>query len=274
MKVEKRKIKQIKIVFYIRKDFNEAYIDGITQSIKCGETIRRIIINEDNELQEGRHTYEAYRRLIAQGFTEYETIECEIIPTTKSSLEAMIRSTKGHEKSKLPLLPADWVHSFRTLLAEGFTIKQIVQAYVSQKLLSPGRAKDYALAAESLELRPLMPRIINLMKTGKTIPEIAEKLEKSPEVIKNTLDLIKKNETRRKNENILTPLTHFKRKTHKRFYLAKHALDRSLRQLKEKQEISSATIDEYKEALDYSRQEVLPILTMLDSKDKRIKSQK
>jgi len=263
MRAEERKVKSIKTTHYVRADYNLGYLGMLCQSIRCGESLPEVVIDENGKVQEGRHTQRAM---------EMEGVEkalYKVVPIAKNFLEEAIRSTEGHTKSKLPLMPEDYVYTFKELLLDGFSTQDITKAYREKRFLSPGRIRDYLMSAQGAIYNAKWGPALALMKTGKSLPEIATTLSLSVEFLKNKLTEMEKNRKKQNSKQTITPIKHFKGLIDRRFKTVRNGMDRDFRTLKQKCQVGLASSEDYKEALQYSNEKIQLVLNLLEDKTKR-----
>jgi hypothetical protein len=265
MAIVMKKIKDIKNVEmdYIREDYNQEYLDTLGHAFDAGETLPEIVIDENGKLIEGHHTFRVLERKGKE-----ETL-CKVVPVAKDSLEDALRATAYHVKTKLPLLDADYIRTFRNLLKDGHNPKDITKSYLAKRFLSSGRIRNYLMTASGQLYNIKMVPAINMFKAGKSLPEIATKLDISIEFLKKKISEIEIVREKQNKKKLITPVKHFRFMTRRRFKKVRAGLDRDLRMLKEKWQTGFATTDDYKTALQDIKDNIQRLLDMLEEKMSR-----
>lgn len=249
--------------FYIRENYNEKYLDGLRAAIREGQELPLPRVYPDGELEEGRHTVRAHE------LEGREEILVEVVAEPKTLLEKVIMSTIGHTKTKLPLLPEDYIHTFKNLILQGCTPGEIGVAYRQKRILGNGRLQDYLLQAQARIWGQQITPALDMLNKGKALPEISQTLKIPLHFLKNKIqELAKPKRIRKRTELILF-------KDSVRDYT--NRLDGGLRyhcdKLAALRNDSSVTNEEYLEGLRYAHDKIQNVLNRIEAKMKRFEKE-
>jgi hypothetical protein len=249
---------------YIREEYNEAYIRLLRDKIDAGESLALPQVCRNGKLMEGRHTVRAYE------LNGFEEILVEIVPDPKDDLDAAIISTKGHTKSKLPLLPADYIHTFIDLMLRGFSTQDIVQRYRSERLLTAGQTRKYVLEAQSRIWSQKLGPALRLYEKGEPCQKIADELGIDKTWLqKKLIEITRRGEERESNPKN-TPLSAFKKVIRNSYNKLKKSIDYHLKAIQEKRNAGKITNEEYKIGLEYALIKIKEIHNALEARMQRL----
>lgn len=165
---------EISVDFYVRQSLSEDRVAVLTELVKSGNELPPIILNDKNQIIDGRHRYNAYR---AAGKS---TIKAEI---RKDMLrgEQILEALTSNMGGSLPPTQADMRLAIQNMLAAGLRQGAIVAGI---SLLPASTVKRYIKEAQSSMVKQKLRLAVDAVANDMTIPAAAAKFSVSIESLK------------------------------------------------------------------------------------------
>ena len=159
-----RKLADLKVNLFVRKQLNEDWVLQMSYLIQAGEKLPPIEILADNTIVEGRHRVEGHQ------VAGKDEIECVIVEF-KDELDMISHAYQANTGGSMPPSQADTEHTITLLLERGAT-----KAAIGRLLgLPSGVARTYINSVQSrINRTKLMSAVDSVAHGGVTVPKAAQ----------------------------------------------------------------------------------------------------